>query len=237
MDRAEYLDLFVRMDDQTHREFPENFLYYSAERKFLALVKDIEQTLGESCTTEYHADIQDASFHAQLFIPESCKLENDVVSLRVSNFGSLATLYDADEVVKPGCADKIKDALKRHEYLYIPSWILREPYGDRKNIGIPNWGVRYFDWLWGEPMTRRIDISPNAKAKLDAEAARNGQKPEDYLQAAVEGLLLSDAEAAEIDAGWDSLTALIERCQVNTGITDLAHQHDHYLHGTPKRED
>jgi hypothetical protein len=23
---------------------------------------------------------------------------------------------------------------------------------------------------------------------------------------------------------------------LNTGIEDLAHQHDHYIHGTPKRE-
>lgn len=86
-------------------------------------------------------------------------------------------------------------------------------------------------------MTMTIDISPNAKAKLEAEAAKSGQKPEDYLQAAVEDLFLPDAEAARIDTGWDALTALLEDCQMDTGITDLAHQHDHYLHGTPKRED
>ncbi len=33
----------------------------------------------------------------------------------------------------------------------------------------------------------------------------------------------------------DELGALLERCQVSTGIPDLAEQHDHYLHGTPKR--
>jgi len=147
VDRVEYLDPFARLDEQTHWEFPEGFLYYTAERKFLALVRDIEQALGEKCTIDYHSAIQDASFHAQLLVPESCKSEDYVTQLRVSNFGSLATLYDADEVVKPDCADKIKDALKQHGYIYIPSWILRESYADEKNIGIPSWGVRYFDWL------------------------------------------------------------------------------------------
>ena len=34
----------------------------------------------------------------------------------------------------------------------------------------------------------------------------------------------------------DELGDLLERCQVNTGIPDLSYQHDHHLHGTPKRE-
>ena len=38
------------------------------------------------------------------------------------------------------------------------------------------------------------------------------------------------AEATE----WDSLDSLIDVCQMDAGITDLARQHDHYLHGTPK---
>ncbi len=147
MDRAEYLDLFISLDDQTHWEFPESFQYYAAERKFLALAEDVEQMLGEKCTIEYHSAIQDASFHAQLFVPRSCLLEYYFTKLRVSNFGSLATLYDTDEFVKPACLSKIEEALKRHNYLYVPSWILREPYDDNKIIGIPNWGVRYFDWL------------------------------------------------------------------------------------------
>ena len=34
----------------------------------------------------------------------------------------------------------------------------------------------------------------------------------------------------------DDLGQLLERCQVSTGVFDLSYQHDHYLHGTPKRE-
>lgn len=29
----------------------------------------------------------------------------------------------------------------------------------------------------------------------------------------------------------------LDSCAVDTGIPDLAHQHDHYLYGTPKKED
>jgi hypothetical protein len=38
------------------------------------------------------------------------------------------------------------------------------------------------------------------------------------------------------DAAWDELVQLIEECGVETGISDLAHQHDHYLYGKAKRE-
>ena len=40
-----------------------------------------------------------------------------------------------------------------------------------------------------------------------------------------------------IASDWDALMRLIEECQMDTGIEDLAHQHDHYLYGTPKRKE
>ncbi|MBI3942206.1 MAG: hypothetical protein HY326_04270 [Chloroflexi bacterium] len=39
--------------------------------------------------------------------------------------------------------------------------------------------------------------------------------------------------AAQDEADWDKLMQLIDDCTVETGISDLAHQHDHYLHGKP----
>ncbi len=38
-------------------------------------------------------------------------------------------------------------------------------------------------------------------------------------------------------AGWDRLFSAIESCQMETGISDLADQHDYYLYGTPKHDD
>ncbi len=38
------------------------------------------------------------------------------------------------------------------------------------------------------------------------------------------------------EAAWDALAQLVKDCKVETGISDLAHQHDHYLYGKPKKE-
>ncbi|MEH1917300.1 hypothetical protein [Nostoc sp.] len=38
------------------------------------------------------------------------------------------------------------------------------------------------------------------------------------------------------DSDWDKLRQLIKNCAVDTDISDLAQQHDHYLYGIPKRE-
>jgi hypothetical protein len=46
----------------------------------------------------------------------------------------------------------------------------------------------------------------------------------------------SPGEKEKGDAGWNGLMQLIEDCAVDTGIDDLAHQHDHYLYGTPKKD-
>jgi hypothetical protein len=37
------------------------------------------------------------------------------------------------------------------------------------------------------------------------------------------------------DEAWSALEQLVENCTVETGIPDLAHQHDHYLYGKPKK--
>jgi hypothetical protein len=45
------------------------------------------------------------------------------------------------------------------------------------------------------------------------------------------------AEMEEQDRlGWAEFEQLIADCAVDTGIPDLAHQHDHYLYGTSKKE-
>jgi len=38
------------------------------------------------------------------------------------------------------------------------------------------------------------------------------------------------------DSGWQALAQLVENCAVETGISDLAQQHDYYLYGKPKQE-
>ncbi len=50
-------------------------------------------------------------------------------------------------------------------------------------------------------------------------------------------ITLPDESESENQIGWKRLMAVIEENQIDADITDLAHQHDHYLYGTPKRED
>lgn len=42
---------------------------------------------------------------------------------------------------------------------------------------------------------------------------------------------------AVVDSNASSdISLLLEKCAVDTGIDDLAHQHDHYLYGKAKRD-
>ena len=50
-----------------------------------------------------------------------------------------------------------------------------------------------------------------------------------FLEEEMAGLM-----AEELESAWDALEQLIEQSAVETGIPDLAHQHDHYLYGKPK---
>lgn len=43
-------------------------------------------------------------------------------------------------------------------------------------------------------------------------------------------------DPAGTDSSRSALEDLIEQCAIDTGIPDLAHQHDHYLYGTPKQK-
>lgn len=47
---------------------------------------------------------------------------------------------------------------------------------------------------------------------------------------------LDDGNDSMPHSAWDDLAQLVKSCQVKTGVSDLSHQHDHYLYGTPKRE-
>lgn len=69
---------------------------------------------------------------------------------------------------------------------------------------------------------------------------RNGAaQPEEAVEG-YEGqpvlITFMDNVGLEPAAEDSSLERLIETYAVDTGIPDLAHEHDHYLHGRPKRD-
>lgn len=46
---------------------------------------------------------------------------------------------------------------------------------------------------------------------------------------------MTDERSSAEGEGWEALTELVDACAVETGISDLARQHDHYLYGKPKK--
>ena len=49
--------------------------------------------------------------------------------------------------------------------------------------------------------------------------------------------LKDDETGVDEEGDWDDLIQLVEASIVETGIEDLAHQHDHYLYGAPKKDE
>jgi hypothetical protein len=69
---------------------------------------------------------------------------------------------------------------------------------------------------------------------LDEAIAQVRQLPESE-QNKIAAMLIKQLESRE-DVFWDEFDQILEECQMNTGISDLSYQHDHYIHGLPKRE-
>lgn len=81
-------------------------------------------------------------------------------------------------------------------------------------------------------MTLTIDFPQEVEEWLKEEASRQGQAPAEFVRTAIVRMRPA-APVQETD--YDALSRLLEENQMHTGVTDLAHQHDHYLYGTPKR--
>ncbi len=75
------------------------------------------------------------------------------------------------------------------------------------------------------------------KGKVQNGAVVPVEPLDDYYEGKEAIITLIDEQPTNEESDWDRLFAAIEENQIDAGITDLAHQHDHYLYGTPKRED
>ncbi|AFZ49753.1 hypothetical protein [Dactylococcopsis salina] len=60
--------------------------------------------------------------------------------------------------------------------------------------------------------------------------------PEEQLEQVYKLLREFNEKSNESTSDWEALGDLLEECKVKTGVDDLSYQHDHYLHGTPKRK-
>jgi ribosomal protein L22 len=48
-------------------------------------------------------------------------------------------------------------------------------------------------------------------------------------------LIMEEISNGENNNNIDDFDLIIQDCQINTGISDLSYQHDHYLYGKPKQ--
>jgi hypothetical protein len=69
---------------------------------------------------------------------------------------------------------------------------------------------------------------------LEKAIASVRQLPESE-QDGIATMILQELEKKQVVA-WDDFDQIIQENQVNTGIPDFSHQHDHYIHGIPKRD-
>jgi hypothetical protein len=101
-DTRKYMQILEANDDPKNLEFPPDFDYEAAERRFLEMAQEFERVVGVPSKIMSGSSIQDASFHGEIdlavehlpFRPEWAEQATLIVALRVSNFGRMASVGD-----------------------------------------------------------------------------------------------------------------------------------------------
>jgi hypothetical protein len=141
----DYSELLRRHDHPTHWEYPPGFDHASATARFARLVDDLSAALTVAPRVETGSNIQDASFHSQIYLPLA---DGRFALVRFSNFGDMVAVSD-NEPVPERTMRVFQDLFARHGYVYVPATVLAEPYtgGNPGVTGIDSWWIRYFDWV------------------------------------------------------------------------------------------
>ncbi len=81
-----------------------------------------------------------------------------------------------------------------------------------------------------------IKIMLKVRGKIENGRVLALEPVDDYEGKDVIITLDEEREAANTE-GWEKLFTVLKENQMDAEVSDLAHQHDHYLYSTPKRED
>lgn len=140
-DRNHIITQFQKFDDPDNWECPEKFDRENEMRRFLDFHKELERVTGKSFVFETEDSIQDATFHSQIDIGE-------YNWLRFSNFGSMISIFQDDEI-DIDLMKIIKQIALEKDYNYVPGVCTNEKYsGDKTDRSrIEDWWIRYFDWI------------------------------------------------------------------------------------------
>ena len=142
---TDYLQLLKTHDDSRHSEHPPGFDYVAAEVRFTKMSEEILSSFPGS-RFETGGEIQDASFHGQIFIASAGRF----ALVRVSNFGRFVTFCgDDDDCLGTEARERLLGAFAKHGYTFIPPEVLAAPYeGTCPGVsGFPDWGYRFFEWI------------------------------------------------------------------------------------------
>lgn len=141
----DYLQFLIKNDDPTYWEHPPNFDYRASLVKFECFAKDLSQLIDTPLKSESGTNIQDASFHSQIYLPLP---DGHHALIRFSNFGNMTTISE-DEPLPEDTLNRLKALFDKHGYIYVPATVLDQPYsGCNPGVrGIDTWWIRYFDWV------------------------------------------------------------------------------------------
>lgn len=152
--KVETRNILLEFDEKGRFETPSKFDYKTLVNRVDRVTADLEQNFG--LTFKIDNQVQDASFYCDIRIPRELVLKprpNLGCSVRISNFGGLATI-NFEEEYSAKIISTIKEILERHDFIYISSDDLDQEYDGqfeefKKNLGgdLPTWQIRYFDYL------------------------------------------------------------------------------------------
>jgi len=138
----DYLELLRFHDDPVNWMYPLDHDPFEVVSRFARFVKDLSENVGISLRTETGADLQDAIYHSEVFIPVA---EEPHPSVMFSRFGDLVTVTGTERLPQ-GWFEIIEELLRQHGYTFVPRQVLKEPYAGRNPgvDGFRTWFDRYF---------------------------------------------------------------------------------------------
>ncbi len=142
---TDYLRLLKSHDDTEYVEYPAGFDYALAESQFAVMAEEIA-SLFPGSRFETGVEIQDASFHGQIYVA----LAEQLTLVRVSNFGRFVSFCGGDYDCLPAVArDRLLQVFAAHGYTFIPPEVLDMPCdGVATGVsGFKTWGHRFFEWI------------------------------------------------------------------------------------------
>lgn len=147
-------EILLLFDEIGQYETPKKFNYTDLKRQVTKLSKNLHQQFGHIFKID--DQVQDASFFCDLIIPIELVVNpkpNIGYSIRISNFGKLATIYFREEYTK-GTSSVLIEQLEKGGFLFVDADELDVNYDgkfeDFKSLTPdynPSWHTRYFNYL------------------------------------------------------------------------------------------